>query len=219
MKRKLNIALTNNLQMANNADGKLPQPMVIAVRESLTRRHDNAFARMNTKRVNVLHVAHGDAIVGFISHDLVLHFLPAIEVFFHEDLWRIGQGPLDPFLQRPFVLAHARAQSSQRKCNSYHYRITDFGCRFLGLLKRGRPLGTRRINADLVKPPHEQSPVLRVTNRLNRRTEHTNAVSLQETTVSDFQSTIQRCLAAESHKNPVRFLFLYNSLCKVRVYW
>ena len=205
--------------MANNADGKLPQPMVIAVRESLTRRYDNAFTRMDTKRVKVLHVADGDAIVRFVSHDLVFHFLPAIEVFFHEDLWRIGQGPLDPFLQRLFVLAHARAQSSQRKRNSYHHRITDFGCRFFGLLQRGRPLGTRRINADLGQPPHEQSPVLRVTNRLNRRTEHTDTVSLQETTIGDFQSTIQRCLAAESDQNPIRFFFFYNSLRKVGVYW
>src|SRR5512132_2617779 len=149
--------------MANNADGKLPQPMVIAVRESLTGRDDNAFACMDTKRVNVLHVAHGDAIVRFVSHDLVFHFLPTIEVFFHEDLWRVGQGSLDPFLQRLFVLAHARTQSSQRKRNSYHYRITDFGGRFFGLLQRGRPLGTWRINADLAEPSHEQSPVFRVT--------------------------------------------------------
>ena len=205
--------------MANNADGKLPQPMVIAVSESLTRRYHNAFARMDTKRVKVLHVADGDAIVRFVSHDLVFHFLPTIEVFFHEDLWRIGQGPLDPFLQRPFVRAHARAQSSQRKRNSYHYRITDFGCRFFGLLQRGRSLGTRHINADFAEPSHEQSPVLRVTNRLNRRTEHTDTVSLQETTIGDFQSTIQRCLAAESHQNPIRLFFLYNSLHKVRVYW
>src|SRR5215471_5197708 len=175
--------------------------MVIAVRESLTRCHDNAFARVDTKRVNVLHVAYGNAIVRFIAHDLVFDFLPTIEVFFHEDLWRIGQGPLDPFLQRMFVLAHARAQSSQRKCNSYHYWITDFGCCFFGLLERGRRLGTRRINADLAEPPHKQSPVLRITNRLNRRTEDTQTVSLQETTTGDFQSTIQRRLAAESHQN------------------
>src|SRR5437868_3759804 len=176
--------------MANNADGKLPQPMVIAVGESLTRRYDNAFARMDTKRVKVLHVADGDAIVRFVSHDLVFHFLPTIEIFFHEDLWRIGQGSLDPFLQRLFVLAHARAQSSQRKCNSYHYRITDFGGRFFCLLQRGGRLRTWCINADLVKPSYEQSPVLRVTNRLNRRTEHSDTVSLQETTIGNFQSTI-----------------------------
>src|ERR1700746_4018351 len=141
--------------MANNADGKLPQPMVIAVRESLTRRHDNAFARMDTKRVNVLHVAPGDAIVRFVSPDLVFHFLPAIEVFFHEDLWRIGQGPLDPFLQRSFVLAHARTQSSQRKRNSYHYRITDFRGRFFCLLHAGCRLRTWHSNANLAEPPHE----------------------------------------------------------------
>src|SRR5438105_13997733 len=111
--------------MANHADGKLPQPMVIAVRESLTGRHDNAFACMDTNRVNVLHVADGDAIVRFVSHDLIFHFLPTIEVFFHEDLWRIDQGSLDPCLQRPFVLAHPRTQSSHRKCKYYHYRITD----------------------------------------------------------------------------------------------
>src|SRR5437762_521378 len=205
--------------MANHTDGKLPQPMVIAVRECLTRRYDNAFAGMNTKRVKVLHVADGDAIVRFIAHDLVFHFLPASEVFFHEDLWRIGQSPLDPFLQRLFVLAHARAQSSQRKCNSYHYRITDFRCRSFCFLQRGRPMGPWHINTNLAEPSHEQSPVLRVTNRLNRRTEHTDTVSLEETTIGDFQSTIQRCLAAESHQNPIRFFFFYNSLHKVRVYW
>src|SRR5262245_2552797 len=141
--------------MANNADGKLPQPMVIAVCERLTRRYDNAFARMDTKRVNVLHVADGDAIVRLVSHDLIFHFLPAIEVFFHQHLWRIGQASLDPFLQRLFVLAHARAQTSQRKRNSYHYRITDFGCRSSCLLHAGCRLRTWRINADLAEPPDE----------------------------------------------------------------
>src|SRR5438046_9033828 len=116
--------------MANNADGKLPQPMVIAVRESLTRRYDNAFTRMDTKRVKVLHVADSDAIVRFVSHDLVFHFLPTIAVFFHQDLWRIGQGSLVQFLQRLFVIAHSRTQSSQRKSNYHHYRITDSHVRF-----------------------------------------------------------------------------------------
>ena len=62
--------------MAYHVDGKLAQPVVITIGESLTWRHDNAFASVNTKRVEVFHVADGHAIVVVVSDDLVFHFLP-----------------------------------------------------------------------------------------------------------------------------------------------
>ena len=101
IKRKLNVALANNPQMSNNADGELPKQMIFAVRESLAGRHDNAFTRMDPNRVNVLHVADGDAIVRFVSNNFVFHFLPSIEEFFHKHLRPIRQRLLDPFRTAP----------------------------------------------------------------------------------------------------------------------
>ena len=141
--------------MANNADGKLPQPMVIAVRESLTRCYDNAFARMDTKRVKVLHVAHGDAIIRLISHHFVFYFLPAAEIFLHQNLRRISQGFFYSLLKISFVFAHARAQSSQRKGDSDHHRITNLPGGVLGLFQTPSCLRTWRVYADFTEPFHE----------------------------------------------------------------
>lgn len=47
---------------------------------------------MDSQRVEVLHVADGDAVISYISDHLVLHLLPAQQRLLHEDLTAHGQG-------------------------------------------------------------------------------------------------------------------------------
>lgn len=46
---------------------------------------------VNAQRVEVLHVAHGDAVIGHVSHDLILHLFPAQQGLLHQDLAAHGQ--------------------------------------------------------------------------------------------------------------------------------
>ena len=53
------------------------QQLVLLVVERLRRRHDDRLARVDAHRVEVLHVADGDAVVARVAHDLVLDLFPA----------------------------------------------------------------------------------------------------------------------------------------------
>ncbi len=62
--------------MAHHLNTDLAEHVILAVRQRLTRSHDNAFTGVNTHRVKIFHVTHGHAVVEAITENLILHFLP-----------------------------------------------------------------------------------------------------------------------------------------------
>jgi hypothetical protein len=60
--------------------------LVLVVVERLRRRDHDGLARVDAHRVEVLHVADGDAVVAEVAHHLVLDLLPALEVLLDEHL-------------------------------------------------------------------------------------------------------------------------------------
>lgn len=54
----LDVTLPNNAEVSNDFDGRVPEHVVFIVIERLTRRHHNGFSRMDSQRVDVLHVTH-----------------------------------------------------------------------------------------------------------------------------------------------------------------
>ena len=75
--------------MAYDVYGNPAQPVIFVVAERLRRRHYNAFAGMDAQRIQVLHIADGDAVVIAVAHNLVLYLLPSLEGFFYKDLRRV----------------------------------------------------------------------------------------------------------------------------------
>ena len=78
-KCKLNIAPALDLEGPDDVQARRPEHLVLLVGEGLGGRDDAAIAGMHPHRVDVLHVADGDAIVCAVPHDLVLKLFPADE--------------------------------------------------------------------------------------------------------------------------------------------
>ena len=84
----------------SNRDGA--EQLVLLVVEGLRRRDDDGLARVDAHRVEVLHVADGDAVVAAVADDLVLDLLPAAQVFLDQHL---ANAAVKARLQRRLELA------------------------------------------------------------------------------------------------------------------
>ena len=93
--------------MTDNLDGEGTQLVILAVGERLAWGHHDTFTRMDAERVEVLHVADGDAVVVFIANHLILYFLPTLEALLDEHLRREREGFLGLCQQFLFVVAEA----------------------------------------------------------------------------------------------------------------
>ena len=66
--------------------------MVFVIRQRLRGSDDDTLTRVDTERVEVLHITDGDTVVVAVTDDFVLDFLPALEALLHEDLRGEGKG-------------------------------------------------------------------------------------------------------------------------------
>jgi len=84
----LNVALSYHTEMTDNLDGGRSEHVVLLIRKGLRRGHDNRVTGVDTQRIEVLHVTHGDAVVLGVANDFILGFLPALETLLYQDLGR-----------------------------------------------------------------------------------------------------------------------------------
>ena len=84
--RELNVAPTLDTKRPDDLQPCRPEHLILLVGERLAGRDDDAVSRVHAHRVDVLHVAHGDAVVGRVPHHLVLDLLPSYEGLFQEHL-------------------------------------------------------------------------------------------------------------------------------------
>mmetsp|Transcript_53712 Transcript_53712/g.150040 ORF Transcript_53712/g.150040 Transcript_53712/m.150040 type:complete len:338 (-) Transcript_53712:1913-2926(-) len=82
----LDVAFPHHAQMAHHLQGTLPQPEVLRIRERLRGGDDDRVSRVDAHRVEILHVAHRDAVVVRVPHHLVLELLPALQTLVHDHL-------------------------------------------------------------------------------------------------------------------------------------
>ena len=82
----MNVALSHDSQVPNDIDGRGSKHVVILVRQSLGRSHNDGVTSVDTERVKVLHVADSNAVVCSITNDLILDLLPALERLFDQNL-------------------------------------------------------------------------------------------------------------------------------------
>ena len=78
--------------MAHDTDGDLAELVVFVIRQRLRGSDDDTLTRVDTERVEVLHITDGDTVVVAVTYDLVLDFLPALEALLYEDLRGEGEG-------------------------------------------------------------------------------------------------------------------------------
>ena len=94
---KLDVAAAFDPQRADDLEAGRAQHLVFFVGEGLAGRDDDAVAGVDAHRVEVFHVADGDAVIGGVAHDLVLDFFPAAHALLDQHLVdRAGLQPAWP---------------------------------------------------------------------------------------------------------------------------
>ena len=93
--------------MAHDLDRDLAEHVVLAVRQCLARRDDDALAGVDPHRIEVLHVADGDAVVEAVADDLVLDLLPAFQILLDQHLAAVGQRLVRALARAPLRSRHS----------------------------------------------------------------------------------------------------------------
>ena len=82
----LHVALADDAHVADDADAQGAELVVLGVGQRLRGGDDDALARVDAQRVEVLHVAHRDAVVVTVAHHLVFYLLPPLQALLHQHL-------------------------------------------------------------------------------------------------------------------------------------
>ncbi len=77
VQRELDVAPTLDAELPDDAQRRGSEHLVLTVGERLARRHHDAVTGVHAHRIEVLHIAYGDAGVVGVPHDLVLDLFPA----------------------------------------------------------------------------------------------------------------------------------------------
>ncbi len=184
------------------------------VAERLDRRDDDRVAGVDAERVDVLHRAHRDARVVGVAHDLVLDLLPADEAFLDHDLAdRAGAQPCaHDLVVRGLGLDDAAAGAAERERRADDGRQADRVEGFLGrarALLRGRAFDDEARGVGLAEPVEEVTERLAVlghVDRLERRAEQADRVTLEDARAGHRRHQVQRGLAAQAREQALRLL-------------
>ena len=218
MECKLNIAFPDNSQVAHDFYGNTPQPMIFVVAQGLAGRDDNALTGVDTHRVEVLHVANRHAIVEAVSNDFVLDFFPPCQIFLNQNLWTVSQSAADPLLQFFVIGAESRSQATKGISRAQHDRITNGVRRSNRILQTGCGDTPGYPNSDFSELADEEISILCLPNRLNRRAEHLNIVSFENTGLVQCEAAVQCGLTAKTEEDTIRFLLLNDLFHKIRTH-
>ena len=76
IKSELDVAAAFHAQGANDLERRTAEHLVLLVAQRLRGREDDGVAGVDAHRIQVFHVADGDAVVGAVAHYLVLDLFP-----------------------------------------------------------------------------------------------------------------------------------------------
>ena len=185
VERELDVALADDAEVPRRANGDGAQQLVLGVVQRLRRRHDDRLARVDPHGIEVLHVAHGDAVVGRVTDDLVLDLLPAAQALLDQHLWRTaGEGPPQCRLQiSAGLLDDAAALAAEREAAAQHDGQAEAQGGLARLVDRVAGDAACRRDSDLVESLDEATPVLGIANRGDGRAEHADPQAVQHAAV------------------------------------
>jgi len=112
---KLNVTFPDNAQAADDLQRNAAKLMVLFVSQRLAGSDDDTLSGMNSKRIDVLHVAHGNTVVVLIAHDFVFELFPTRQVFLNQNLCRMGEGFADKEQQLRFIATSTGTRDRQGK--------------------------------------------------------------------------------------------------------
>ena len=207
MERVLDIALAHNAQMSDHLNGGPSEHEVFAVGERLRRRDDDRVAGVDAKRVKVLHVAHGDAVVAVVADHLVLELLPPAQVLVNEDLRASGESLGGHGTQFVVVGGKSRPQAPQCVGGPDQDGVPDLVGRHDRLVNGGGTVRERNRFVDFFELLAEDLAVFGGFNDRDLRPEHFDAGRLELSRVPQFDADIEGGLPTHGNDDTVR-LFL-----------
>ena len=171
---------------------------------------------MDAQRVEILHVADGDAVVIPVAHHLVFHFLPAAEALLHQHLRREGESLLYQHVQFLFVVAEAAAQPSEGVGGADYDGIAQLAGGAAGVFGTLHGLALDGLHVDFIQSFHEEFAVFRVDDGLHGGAEHLHVVLLEHACLIEGDATVQGRLSAEGQHDAVRTFLCDDLLHEVR---
>ena len=202
--------------MANDTDSKFAQLMIIGVTERLRRSDNNGLSRMDTQRVEVLHVTNGDTVVKAVAHHLILHFFPSTQGFFHKHLRGEGESFLNQHIQFFFIVTEAGTQSTKRVCSADNHRITQFGSSTTGINGIFYGFAFNSLYIDFIQFMNENLTIFRIDNGLHGSTENFYTIFLKNSVFVEGNTAVQCRLSTKGKHNAIRTFFFDDFLYKIR---
>ena len=188
--------------MPDDADGYFAQFMIFTVRQGLAGSDHNTLTGVDAHGIKILHVADRNAVISAVAHHLVFDLLPAGQVFLDQNLRGVGKGFLGFVDQFFAVAADARAQPAKGIGHANHEWITNSFGDLNGLGNRAGHIAGCGFDVDFAESLNELFAVFRIDDRLCRRTQNGDLIFPENTPVKQFQTGVERRLAAKTEQYP-----------------
>ena len=188
--------------------------MVVVVAQRLRGGHHDALAGMDAQRVEVFHVADGDAVVKAVAHHLVFDFFPAAQRFLDEHLGRECESFLHQGVELLGIVAESRAEAAQGVGCAHDDRVSQL----LGDSQRrclvGGGAAADGLDVDLVEFLDKELAVFSVDDGAHGGAEHLHAVALEHSRAEELHAAVEGGLAAEGEQDAVGALLGDDALDK-----
>jgi hypothetical protein len=210
LERVLDIALANDTQVTDDLDGSGTEHVVLLIRQSLGGSDNDTVTSVDTQRVKVLHVAHGDTVVISVANDLVLDLLPALEGLLDENLGSQRQGARRQITELVGVGSETRAETTKSIGGADNDGVTDLLGGLQSIIDGTDGNGLSNGDVDLVESLGEQVTVLTSLQSLDGSAENLDAVALEDTHAVHLHTQVESGLTTEGQEDTVGALTLDN---------
>ena len=203
---ELDIGTTGiDADLAQHCDRGIAQALVFLVGQGLRRRNRDRVAGVHAHRIEVLDRADDDAVVRGVADDLHLELLPAEHRLLDEDLVdrRQVESALDDLLELLAIVGNAAPRTAEGETRPDNCGIADLGLRFERSFEAAHDLGLRALETDFTHGHAKQLAILGHADRLARRTDHLDAVSVEHAAIGQVERAVQRGLAAHGRQQRV----------------
>ena len=190
--------------------------MIIRIAQGLRGGDHDRLSRMDSQRVEILHVTYRDTVIEAVAHHLVLYLFPALQAFLHQYLRRERESLLYQHVQFFLIVAETGTQAPQRISGTDDDRIPQLSGRTTSVSGVLYGLALDRLHVDLIQLAYEQLPILGIHDSLHRGTQYLHAILLQHAALVKGHATIQRRLPAESEQDTFRTFLLDHLFHKKR---
>ena len=206
VERVLHVAAALDAQRGDDVQRRAAQHLVLRVAQRLARRDDDGVAGVHADRVEVLHVADGDAVARAVADDLVLDLLPAGDAALDEVFVHAGgaQAVRADFAKLAFVLRDAAAGAAQRIGRAHDDRVAVLVREIDGRLDVVHDHGVDARLADGEHHVLEVLAVLGAADGVDLRAQQLHVVLLEDALFIELHREVQAGLAAQRGEQAVR---------------